>query len=92
MNITIAPEYEALVQDKVERGHYHNAEAVVEDALRLLDARDQVQHLKHLVALGIAQADRGETVPYTDELLAEIDRAATKKANDGHPLNPDVCP
>lgn len=41
MNISLTPQLEKLVKNKVESGHYSSASEVMRDALRLLQERDQ---------------------------------------------------
>lgn len=46
MNVTIPKSLEALVREKVAKGHYSTEEEVVADALRLMQARDEVDQIK----------------------------------------------
>jgi putative addiction module CopG family antidote len=46
MEITIPKSLEALVRRKVEDGHYSTKDEVVADALRLMQARDEVAEIK----------------------------------------------
>lgn len=46
MDITIRKSLEALVRRKVEEGHYSTEDEVVADALRLVQARDEVTEIK----------------------------------------------
>lgn len=46
MEIAIPKSLEALVRRKVEEGHYSTEEAVVADALRLMQLRDEVVAMK----------------------------------------------
>ena len=46
MEITIPKSLEALVRRKVEDGHYSTEDEVVADALRLMQARDEVTEIK----------------------------------------------
>ena len=46
MEITIPKGLEALVRRKVEEGHYSTEDEVVADALRLMQARDEVAEIK----------------------------------------------
>jgi putative addiction module CopG family antidote len=46
MNVTIPKSLEALVRGKVEEGHYSNEDEVVSDALRLMQLRDEVSHIR----------------------------------------------
>jgi len=40
MNVSLTPELEKFVQDKVESGRYTSASEVVREALRLMEKRD----------------------------------------------------
>ncbi len=40
MNVSLTPELEKFVNDKVETGRYNSASEVVREALRLLEERD----------------------------------------------------
>lgn len=46
MDITVPKSLEALVRRKVEEGHYSTEDDVVADALRLMQARDEVAQIK----------------------------------------------
>jgi antitoxin ParD1/3/4 len=46
MNVTIPKSLEAFVREKVEEGQYSTEDEVVADALRLMQARDEVAQLK----------------------------------------------
>ncbi len=41
MNVSLTPELERLINDKVETGSYQTASEVVREALRLLKHRDE---------------------------------------------------
>lgn len=41
MNVSLTPQLESLIRQKVESGRYNNASEVVRQALRLLDAEEQ---------------------------------------------------
>ena len=79
MNVSLTPELEALVDQKVASGLYQSASEVVREGLRLLAEKDAIrkERLKALqgdVADGIAQLDRGACLPLTDETAANIKR------------------
>ncbi|MBI4442295.1 MAG: type II toxin-antitoxin system ParD family antitoxin [Acidobacteria bacterium] len=68
MNVSLTPELEKLVNERVRSGMYSSASEVIREALRLLNERDelrrqQLEQLRKEVAIGIAQADRGEVAP-----------------------------
>ena len=67
MNVSLTPELEQLIHEKVETGLYLSASEVVREALRLLQERDNFQAMKYAelrreIHVGIDQADRGELV------------------------------
>jgi antitoxin ParD1/3/4 len=45
MNVSLTPELESLIHDKVSNGRYTSASEVVREALRLMEERDQMQEL-----------------------------------------------
>jgi antitoxin ParD1/3/4 len=49
VNISLKPELEQWIQQKVESGQYHSASEVVEDALQLLGDRDLFRAMKREV-------------------------------------------
>ncbi len=65
MNVSLTPELEQLIHDRVSSGRYHSASEVVREALRLLEARDELRQLRlaelrKKVAAGLESLDRGE--------------------------------
>jgi putative addiction module CopG family antidote len=55
MNVSLTPELEALVNEKVRSGLYQTASEVVREALRLLKNRDdEVQRADRQAALALA--------------------------------------
>lgn len=51
MNVVLNPELETLVNKKVSSGEFASAEAVVEEGLRLLKARDRAESWLELLLL-----------------------------------------
>jgi antitoxin ParD1/3/4 len=79
MTVSLAPEFETLVNEKVASGRYASANEVVQEALRLLDERDQTRDrrladLRRDIAIGIEQSLQGDVVDgdeFFDQLLRE---------------------
>ena len=76
MNVSLTPELEKLVNEKVKSGHYTSASEVVREGLRLIQEQDElrrikVEMLRQEIAKGIEQLDRGEGIP-GDQVFAEI--------------------
>ena len=51
MNVALNPDLKVLVNQKVRSGEFPSAEAVVEEGLRLLKARDQMESRLKLLLL-----------------------------------------
>jgi antitoxin ParD1/3/4 len=65
MNVSLTPELERVVNDKVESGMYQTASEVVREALRLLKERDEARaQLRADVQAGLDQLARGEGRAY----------------------------
>jgi antitoxin ParD1/3/4 len=65
MNVSLTPELERVVNEKVESGMYQMASEVVREALRLLKERDEARaHLRADVQGGLDQVARGEGRSY----------------------------
>lgn len=92
MNVSLTPRLEAMINERVESGRYDNANDVVSEALRLLEERERLDHVRSLLAVGIAEAERGELIEFTPELMAEIARRAKDRIQRGEEPDPDVCP
>jgi antitoxin ParD1/3/4 len=96
MNVSLTPELEAKIHERVASGRYNNASEVVRDALRHLEkfeeAHARKEHLRSLLAIGLEQARRGELIEWTPELMDEIARRAEERFLRGEEPDPDVCP
>jgi antitoxin ParD1/3/4 len=76
MNVSLTPELEKLVTQKVESGLYQSASEVIREGLRLLDDHDRLRefHLDEVrkkIKIGLDQLDRGEGIP-GDQAYAQM--------------------
>jgi antitoxin ParD1/3/4 len=79
VNVSLTPELEQLINDKVETGSYQTASEVVREALRLLKHRDEgLVALRRDIQAGLDQAARGEYTQHDRQSLAKL--AARVKA------------
>ena len=74
MNVSLTPELEELVNQKVESGMYNSAGEVIREALRLLKEQDELkrvrrEELRREVLRGYEQARRGESRPLDIEAV-----------------------
>jgi antitoxin ParD1/3/4 len=84
VNISLTPELEQLVKDKVSSRKYHSVSEVMGEALRLLEERDacgglrqrirdqRLAELKAKIQVGIEELERGEGID-GEEVFTEIE-------------------
>jgi antitoxin ParD1/3/4 len=91
MNVSLTPELEQFVTQKVGSGLYHSASEVIREGLRLLKEKDDLKklrldELRKEIAIGIEQLDRGEAKEHDEtglrELVQEIKTEGRKKLAD----------
>jgi putative addiction module CopG family antidote len=88
VQVELDPQVADQIQRKVEAGLYPDAAAVVREAMRVLDEHEALQRLRAAVAKG----ERGDGIPFTPELVAQMKREAERMAREGRRPNPDVLP
>jgi antitoxin ParD1/3/4 len=78
MNVSLTPELEEFVVQKVQSGLYQTASEVVRDGLRLLLERDELhrqrlEELRREIAAGIEEIEQGKVAPFhAHETLARV--------------------
>ena len=93
MNVSLTPDLEQFIANKVSTGRYQTASEVVREGLRLLEERDQnkkpnfmfssMEELREKVQEGVDALDRGEyTVVKGDEDLSKIINDIKAKGRD----------
>jgi antitoxin ParD1/3/4 len=77
MNVSLTPELEELVNDKVASGMYHSASEVIREGLRLLKEQDAIRELRREelrkeIQKGIDSVARGEFTEYDRSAIAGL--------------------
>lgn len=77
MDISLTPELEKLVQEKIASGLYESANEVIHESLLLLQERDKIREfrlreLKKEIHKGIDQLEQGEYNVYDSESLKSL--------------------
>ena len=78
MNVTLPPELEQRVREKIERGDYDNAEALVQEAVHRIIEEDEIDldALRARLLHADTEIDRGEGLEFdehtTKDLVADI--------------------
>ena len=76
MNVSLTPELELLVAEKVKTGMYQTSSEVIREGLRLLKERDEhLEALRRDVRDGFMAVERGE---YTDYDAKSVKQLAEK--------------
>ena len=87
MNLSLTPELERFVSEKVESGLYGSRSEVVREGLRLLIEWDRVQalrleRLRQEVAEGLDQARAGHLIP-GEEVFSELAEHSRRRRETG---------
>jgi len=79
MNVSLTPQLEKLIKQKVASGKYNSASEVVREALRLLEEQDELhkiklEALKRDIMIGVADLDAGRFKTYSSgqDLFGDI--------------------
>ena len=99
MNVSLTPELEDLVADKVKSGLYNSASEVVRAALRLLSEQDDLRQvrleaLRKDVQIGLDQIRAGQSKTYSsgESLAADIKARGRAKLEAGTQLSSEQIP
>ena len=81
MNVSLTPQLEKLVKEKVASGKYNSASEVMREALRLLEEQDELhkiklETLKRDIMVGVNDLKKGRYKTYTSgqDVFNEIKR------------------
>jgi antitoxin ParD1/3/4 len=84
VNISLTPELEEYVEQKLKAGDYRDPSQVMNEALHLMKERDEerqrkLEDLRREIAIGLEQAERGESAPL--DIEATIAEARRQRAS-----------
>lgn len=74
LNVSLTPQLEEFVRQKVSSGRYNSASEVVREALRLMDSYEGLRAstlaaLRSSVEAGWKQVDEGKVMPFDPEIV-----------------------
>jgi len=96
MHIRFAEADQNFISTQAQQGFYTNETEVVRDAVRRLREQREVQQsaFYRAVEKGLEQVERGETIPFSRELMEEINSQAIARVASGEKItyDPDVIP
>ena len=84
MNVSLTPQLEKLVQDRVKSGRYTSASEVIREALRLLETHDRaidsgLAQLRADIDAGLRQLDEGKSSPFDEAAVERIKRRGRER-------------
>lgn len=84
MNVSLTPELERQIEQRVASGHYTSASEVMREALRLFfqfdEARSlEIGRLNQRIADGLTQLERGEAIPGDEARRLTKERIAARR-------------
>jgi antitoxin ParD1/3/4 len=94
VTISLPPELERFVQEKVQSGQYPDPAAVVRGALEVLQEQEaltpeDIVELRAAIAVGRDQLDRGEGTPWDVEEIKQSGRRLLAARKDAREARPD---
>lgn len=92
MTVSLSPDLEALVHQKVQTGQYDTPDDVMRQAMQLSEQRDRLARIREAIAIADAQIDLGQGIALTQEVWDEIDRELDEAVMRGETPDTDVCP
>ena len=73
MNVSLTPELEQLVNEKVNSGMYQTASEVIREGLRLLKERDsRLAQLRADIRAGFESVERSEYTEYDEHTVRQL--------------------
>jgi putative addiction module CopG family antidote len=92
MNVSLTPQLEKMIREKVESGMYNNASEVVREALRQMAERERHITFRASLDRSREQIAQGLGTVWTDNTMDEILREADEADQRGEPIRADVQP
>ena len=86
LNVSLTPDLEQFVASRIASGRYQSASEVVRAGLRLLAERDSAREaalddLRQKIAVGMAQAERGE-LRDGEEVFRNLEKRLNKQISE----------
>ena len=84
MNVSLTPELDSWINEKVKSGLYNSSSEVIREGLRLLISREEqkqnmLNDLRTELLIGTKQLDSGKSKEFTKDLLSKIKKDAKKE-------------
>lgn len=92
MQIMLPTEIKSFVEREVASGRYADEQQVIVEALRRLADEEPfvTMTVAEAVAESLAQIERGEVIPYTEDFMAQSAARARENLRRGHKVRDEV--
>lgn len=93
MNLKLTDHNRGYLEAKIESGEYPNTDVAINEAIALLEHRDEnLKEVRRPVEEARQSITRGEGLKYTPELMRQIEMNAIEAAAQGKPVSAHVRP
>lgn len=89
LTINLPEHIQSYIRRQVEEGRFASAEAVIADAVEQAMDEYRWEEDEDLLA-AIAEVDRGEVTPWSDDLLDRLAVEARENSRRGHKVSDDI--
>jgi len=85
MDITLTPQIQAWIAEKVAQGMYCSSTEVIAEGIRLLKRQEEqrlsmIQDLRQEILVGVKQLDAGKSIPFDLSQVSDIKATGRGKA------------
>ena len=83
MNISLTPELDNWIAQKIKSGMYKSSSELIREGLRLLQLRDEqrtrmIEELRNELLVGVKQLDADKSTKFEQKLINKVKRDAQK--------------
>jgi antitoxin ParD1/3/4 len=84
MNVSLSPEIDAWINEKVKSGMYNSSSEVIREGLRMLMEREEqrlsmLEDLRKELLIGVHQLDSGKSHAFDSNMVEKVKQGARKQ-------------
>jgi antitoxin ParD1/3/4 len=83
MNVSLSPQLERMIEERIASGRYGSASEVIQEALQVLEDRERLQGLRRQAAEGLESLERDEVLKLDEaglkDYLQQVDRRGRER-------------
>lgn len=82
MNVSLTPQLERMIEERIASGRYGSANEVIQEALQVLEDRERLQGLRRQVAEGLESLERDEVLKLDEAGLKDYLQQADRRGRE----------